>query len=277
MIENARTGYTGLQGDLKREDFQILTDEAFKRVYATHKILNAANFDESDIMTDYFFVGYFSDIKFKLENVTAREKMTEEERSQLIKEQAEEQARLEEKERQYREEQKAREAEAEARRKEEEKDLKLINSTARITDLKDNEKYYIYDLIGGLGKECNENELKETLERTQTNYKKVEIAREIDLNRDAFAAFNKYYLNDFDFLRGFGGYLWDDENNEITEYKNCIAIYSDDVLKLVIDPEGYSYARYVILPTDSTTDSRKQPRPDIEQILRAYGLQSDPR
>lgn len=277
MIECGRAGYTGLQGDLKREDFQILTDEAFKRVYAAHKILNAANFDKSDSMTDYFCVGYYSDVKFKLENVTAREKMTEEERSQLIKEQEEEQARIEDEERRCQEEQKAREAEAEARRKEEEKDSKLINSTARVTDLKDNEKYYIYNLVGGLGKECNEAELKETLERTKTEYKKVEITREIDLNRDAFAAFNKYYLNDFDFLRGFGGYLWDDEKNEIIEHKNCIAIYCDDVLRLVIDPEGYSYARYVMITTDSTTDSRKQPRADIEQILRAYGLQSDPR
>ena len=70
-------------------------------------------------------------------------------------------------------------------------------------------------------------------------------------------------MSDYSFLENMGGSRTDDrriqsmkdynmmsedERNTVEWYNfNCVAIYCDNELKLIIDPQGYSYARYVFV------------------------------
>ena len=68
-------------------------------------------------------------------------------------------------------------------------------------------------------------------------------------------------LDDYSFLSGMGGTATDDnriicmedyqrmseeEKDSVEWYNNkCVAIYCDNTLKIIVNPEGYNYARYV--------------------------------
>jgi hypothetical protein len=64
-----------------RNDYYNITTAFFEKICAVFKIANQWNYDKSDIMTDYFDVGYYLDIDIKApEDFTPREEMTVEER-----------------------------------------------------------------------------------------------------------------------------------------------------------------------------------------------------
>ena len=87
------------------------------------------------------------------------------------------------------------------------------------------------------------------------------VARNIYFDSATYEMFANQLLDDYSFLAGMGGSATDDnrvncdedyqrmskEERETVEWYNnkCVAIYCDNVLKLVINPEGYNYARYV--------------------------------
>lgn len=87
------------------------------------------------------------------------------------------------------------------------------------------------------------------------------VARNVYFDSATYEMFANQLLDDYSFLAGMGGSATDDnrincdedyqrmskEERETVEWYNieCVAIYCDNVLKLVINPEGYDYARYV--------------------------------
>lgn len=106
--------------------------------------------------------------------------------------------------------------------------------------------------------------------KTEKEYTRhiCKVSKEVHFNSDDYELFSKMLLSDFTFIAGTGGTNtddnringWEDYRQMTTEEKesvefysvNCVAVYCDNKLKMVIDAQGYGYARYVYLIDDST-------------------------
>lgn len=136
---------------------------------------------------------------------------------------------------------------------------KEINNHIQIVDIAENEKYIISGfMVCGHGKECNIEELqKEGVEKG----KSALIKRELYFtDKTIYNNFCNLFLHDFDFLKGFGGAGTLDKRVTKENYMqltsrqredikwilwDCVAVFLNGELKLIIDPEKYSYSRYV--------------------------------
>ena len=192
--------------------------------------------------------------------------MTAEERAQLEKdlaaEAAAEAARLEEYRRQ-------REKEAEEAKKAEEQereDLAQIAEAVTVEDLPAEKQYFIRGLSAGIGKECSLDELRDGIRSTVD----AKISRRVTFSSEkAFEVFGRRLLCDFDFVAGMGGTATDDarvtdsnfrqltrEQRETVKFYacECVAVYCEGLLRLVVNPEGYNYCRYCYLPGAETRE-----------------------
>ena len=253
----------------ERNECPELTTAFYNKCLAVYKIANQWNYDNSDIMTDYFDRGYYLDIDIKKpEDFQPREEMTEAEcedyAEEVRQEEAQRKADFERWEKEQEEAKKAREA-YEAQRK---IDRDIIANGTEVQDLPESEHIYITNLVGGIGKEANITELEETIAESCSTYEAL-ITRKVNfLNVEAYEAFTKHFLDDFSFLEGMGGtatedvrletasdlYRLNEEQRETvkTYMTNCVGIYLNGELKLVSDPEGYSYSRYTYRPTEES-------------------------
>lgn len=269
----------GRCGDVSEEYNEVLTPEALERIQAIYKIANAWNFDHSDPMTDYFCVGYYFDMPIKICGaLEIREHMTTEEAAQL-------QADLDRKEKEEAERLAAWKKEEEENRKAAEEYerkhaamVETVKNGATVEDLEEFRRYFVRDLLEPLWNK--ENTIEEY--RAQLNGERegapapvrtdAQIFREVRFTPEAFEAFSQMFLTDFDFLAGFGGSATDDPRiNDINDFytmtaeerktvkwyqTNCVAVYCENVLRLVIDPQGHNYARYVFFPDELTTSEK---------------------
>ena len=256
--------------NLTRADYCELTTNFYERLQKIWKIANQWNYDNSDLMTDYFDVGYYLDIDIKKpEDFQIRETMTEQEKADFIAEQEEEQKRLEEAERKFKEEEEREKKAYEERRKREQEARENIENSVLILDLNEQEQIYITALAGGIGKECNLSELDKRIAEVYTERQDALITRKITFtNYKAFSDFSKMFLYDFDFIDRSGGTGSQDVRLEEVEefYKlnkkqldsikfyltKCIAVYYDKKIQYVIDAQGYQYARYVYRLTEKS-------------------------
>ena len=253
----------------RRADYYELTTAFYNKLVAVFRIANQWNYDNSDPMSDYFDVGYYLDIDIKKPaDFSPRETMTEEEKEDYRQEQEEEQRKEEEARRKYEEEQREREAAAEAYQKREAAALDLIKNNVTVEDLDERKQIYISDIVGGIGKECNIEELENEIAENP-HYCDALITRAVTFKTaEAFRAFCDFLLCDFDFLAGFGGTASEDvrlenvrefwqlteEQRETVKFfnNNCVAVFSPAGLELVVDPQGYNYARYVFKLSDTS-------------------------
>lgn len=267
----------------ERANYPQFSTAFCEKLEAIYQIANQWNYDHSDIMTDYFDVGYYLDIDIKAGEIEPREKMTDEEREALKAEREAEEARraaeLEEWKRQEEER-----AEAARLREEERKEREeLVYNSIRVEDLEESEQLYIYGLRGGYGKECNIEEVREDM--TEQEHEAVIDRKIIFNNREAFEAFGQELLNDWLFLSGKGGtasedvriddktiYQTNEEQRESIRFYSChcVGIYLDDDLLLVIDPQGFSYARYTYInpghETRSAAEELEKMRKESESL-----------
>lgn len=241
----------------------------YEKLNSIFMIANQWNYDNSDIMTDYHDVGYYLDIDIKKpEDFEPRQEMTEEEREAYrIEEETKERERVEKLEAYKREME-----EAERQRKEYEKkqteDFSKINANIIIIDLPENEQIYIKNIIGGCGKACNLEDLDEQITDCP-HFQDALITRKLIFsNEGTYKTFTNYLLSDFDFFENKGGtasedvrlenvkniYSLNESQRESVKFfcNDCIAVYVNNDLKLVIDPQGYSYARYTYITTEET-------------------------
>ena len=258
---------------IDRANYWELTTAFYNKVVAAFKIANQWNYDNSDLMTDYHDVGYYLDIDIKKsDDFAPRQDMTEEEKAAYKAEIEEEQRQHEEAMRRIEEERKQAE---EARAKYEawsKAATAEILTDVKVIDLEEASALYFTGLVGGIGKEASAEELKETIERRNPmTGQEAKVTRKVIFSSEsAFDNFGKMFLHDFDFLAGKGGTASDDirltDNNlyykltaeqreTIKFYMNdCVAVYFNNELKFIIDPEGYNYARYVYIPTENTEE-----------------------
>lgn len=253
-----------------RDNCPELTTTFYNKCLAVFRIANQWNYDNSDSMTDYFDVGYYLDIDIKKpENFQPRENMTDEEKTAYKAEKEAEEAERAATIAKYEQEQK----EADERRKAYEAqrkiDRELIKDNITVEDLTEEKQLYITDLVGGIGKESNLKELEKEIAENP-HYSEALITRKVVFGtEEAYNVFTKYLIDDFDFIKGKGGTASEDVRLEGVEnvfckmnegqrrtvkmYMNdCVAIYLNNDLMLVSNPEGYSYSRYTYKPTKST-------------------------
>lgn len=249
----------------ERKDMRTITTAFYNKVVAVFQIANQWNYNNSDSMTDYFDIGYFLDIDIKTpENLTPREEMTEEERTAYEAEKkAEEEKRASQLAAWKAEEERRAEERAKREAWEKETTAKIYNNVS-VEDL--DEQIYITNLSGGIGKEATIDELTES---AGAPVHEALISRLIRFTDESiYNDFCNMFLYDFDFVAGFGGTASEDvrlkdydqyikmneeQRESVKMYNtNCIAVYLNNDIKLVINPEGYSYARYVYIYTNTS-------------------------
>lgn len=223
------------------------------------------NYDNSDSMTDYFDRNFYENISdWDFEET----KPTEAQKADLANFDMESKKAKEEEERQKEEEYKkylAEQEEAEKaykeRQKIEEAQKEEINNHVKIVDIAENEKYIISgSMICGYGKENNLQEILSDEEKTEKEESAL-VKRELHFaDEEIYNNFCNMFLHDFDFLSGFGGTgtldnrVTDENISQLNSKQrqdvkwilwDCVAVFLNGELKLIIDPEGYSYSRYV--------------------------------
>ena len=266
-----------------RNDYSNITTAFYNKLVAIYKIANQWNWNKSDPMSDYFDIGYFLDIEVKTpEGFTPREEMTAEERTAYEAEIAAEEARKEAEFVAWQKEQEEAKKRAEEARKEHEKQRAIIDNGTTVIDLEPEEYLYITNLHGGAGKEATLEELNETLESAHYLTEDAVITRRVIMTEEAYAAFCKMFLDDFEWLRDMGGTgsedvrleavknIWELNTEQRESIKfyicNAVAVNVGHELRLVCDPQGYSYSRYTFRPTadsqitkaSQTTEAQKE-------------------
>lgn len=228
------------------------------------------NYDNSDSMTDYFDVNFYGVYKNDIVNYNYNQREckpneTELETDFLVKKSefdAEQKKQDEERIKKAVEESKIRQAEYEKAEAERQKKIRRINKNAEIKTV----DYTILNCIDtGTSKLNNIADYETEKEYTRHICK---VSKEVHFNFDDYELFSKMLLSDFTFIANTGGTNtddnringWEDYRQMTTEEKEsvefysvgCVAVYCDNKLKMVIDAQGYGYARYVYLIDDST-------------------------
>ena len=268
----AHNSYSHMITEERAPEFTAAFREKLEAIY---RIANAWNWDNSDSMTDYFDIGYFCDIVIKCEEFEPRREMTPEEAQQVEADKAEEQRKQEEYFRQM--EQEHKEAEEAARKAQEqaEKDRKTITESAVIEEL---ETPVYYDgLHMGSGKQADIDELRESIEDRKAPSAVAQVVRVVHMSETAYNAFCHMFMYDFDFLSKMGGTATNDDR--VTEENfgrlnkaqrdsvlwfscRCVAVSVGGEIRLIIDPQGYNYSRYVMLPGEDFRQVEEPQNPE---------------
>ena len=263
--------------DINSIDIRLLSspfakdsEEVKAIVHYVYKFADSYNYDNSDYYSDYCDVNFYgvyesniisweyeqTEMTVEMKNISdkfleckAEWEKTEAERKD--KELAERmiQMEIERKESERREaERQARHNEIEANHTVNEVEYFVMNvDTARVNKL---------DSVDEI--ECYEEHGREN----------CKVTREVHFSEKIYQMFAKQLLDDYSFLAGMGGTDTDDfriqsmkdyemmdkDERETVEWycTNCVAVYCDNELKLVIDPQGYSYARYTYVVDDKS-------------------------
>lgn len=265
-----KDGYNSIHVYLLSSPFAIDSEAVKAIVHYAYEFAQSFNYDNSDSMTDYFDVNFYgvyeSDIasSYHYEQREANVAEYNVEQDFLTKKAAFDAEKREREEREFQERMAQMEVErAESAKREAERQHRheIIESGAMVQDV----NYFILgcdttntrkeDSVNGYTDDCGgEYEVKHHRENCK-------VARNVYFDSATYEMFANQLLDDYSFLAGMGGSATDDnrvncdedyqrmskEERETVEWYNieCVAIYCDNVLKLVINPEGYNYARYV--------------------------------
>ena len=152
-----------------------------------------------------------------------------------------------------------------------------IAAHVEILDLQSSEQIAAVGLLESYGKENTLEEVRKSIEERRAEGRESRtdavISRKVNFkDRRIFDNFCGMLLRNFEFLNGKGGTMSDDarltedmelfrlneEQRESVKFFliDCVAVYLDGVFQFVIDPQGFSYARYVLI-ADEATDSYK--------------------
>lgn len=265
-----KNGYNSIYVHLLTSPFTIDSEALKAIVHYAYIFAQSFNYDNSDSMTDYFDVNFYgvyeSDIVSSYRYEQLESNMTEHNIEQeFINKKAvfeEEKRKREEKEFQERMTQmEVERAESAKREAERQQKHNIIESKAIVEDA----EYFVLkcdttnaskeDTINGYTNDYNEEiEVKHYRENCK-------VARNIYFDSATYEMFINQLLDDYTFLSGMGGTATDDnriicmedyqrmskeEKDSVEWYNNkCVAIYCDNTLKIIVNPEGYNYARYV--------------------------------
>ena len=252
--------------------FAIDSDELKAIVHYAYEFAQSYNYNNSDPYSDYYDVNFYGAYEHDIVKSYRYEQreMTDSERNISEAFKAEKSAfDIAEEERKKKElEESIKKAEIE-RKKAEERAIKenLIHDKIESSFVENTVDYFVMDVLAPeLNKNCTVEEIMNCGEYTRENCK---VSKEIHFDKETYNLFAERLLDDYSFLDGMGGTITDDlriqsmqdyERMDETERKtvewynhNCVSVYCDDELKLVIDPQGYSYARYTFIVDSEST------------------------
>lgn len=221
------------------------------------------NYNNSDSMTDYFDVNFYGVYKNDIVNYNYNQREckpneTEIETDFLAKKSefdVEQKKQEEERIKKGVEEYKIRQAEYKKAEAERQKKIHRIEKNAEI-------KTVNYTIVNAILKANKDDNLDHTEIYDEKQCRETcQVSREVHFTTEVYALFEKQLMSDYSFFDGMGGSRTDDrriqssidydmmteEERETVEWYNidCVAIYCDGELKLIVDPQGYNYARYV--------------------------------
>lgn len=245
------------------------SDEVKAIVKYTEKFRESYNYDNSDSMTDYFDVNFYGSYGCSWEYQQREMTVSEMNMSARFAESkaAWEAAEAERIQREYEERARQREIERkEYERISAEQDAKAahIEEVAEVADA----NFAVVGCVDTGYSKCSD--IKRYTEDNEREGRRVvcKISRTVTLDRENYKDFCGLLLHDFSFVAGMGGTSTDDarvsseidfqhmtkDERETVEfyYVNCVAIYCENELKFVVDPQGYNYCRYVYLVDEQT-------------------------
>lgn len=234
-------------------------------VHYAYKFADSYNYDNSDSMTDYFDVNFYGVYESSIVNYNYQQReATEEETAMCVVFQnnkdefdAAEEIRKQKEFEEYMKQREIEKVEAEKAEEIRKANVETIEENHEIKEVN-------YTIINALLKANKDNNLDDTeyYDEKQTR-NACQVSREVHFTKEVYSLFERQLLSDFSFLAGMGGSRTDDrriqdmkdyqmmskEERETVEWYNydCIAIYCDNELKFIIDPQGYDYARYVYI------------------------------
>lgn len=245
--------------------------------------LQSYNYDNSDPMTDYFDVHFYG--SFVIASDYTQTTPTPEQSASaadFAERKADHEAAAEARRAAELEEQKRR-IEIERQEAEEREKLRTVQAAeiaehVTVCDLDTADQIAVVGLLEAYGKENTLAEVWDSIYERRAegreNRADAVISRKIHFT-DAriFEKFCTMFLQDFDFLTGKGGTATEDVRvtlNNVDKlnqpqresvkfyFCDCIGVYLNGVFQFVIDPQGFSYARYILM-SDDDTDSYKAP------------------
>lgn len=272
---SVKSDYNSIDIELLSSPFAKDSEEVKAILHYVYKFANSYNYDNSDLMTDYFDVNFYMGnergiLSWKYEQTEATEaiqsmsvafaeKKAEFETAEKVRMQKEREAYLAQREadeRAYQEQEKQRKI-----------DHQAVENGVKVVDLEDG--YFLLNLLSPhCNKMCTVSEIESQIKEGSYSTVVCNVSREVHMTAEINNLFKNMLLDDFSFLAGMGGSRTDDnrisamidyghmskEERETVEWynDNCVAIFCNGKLAMVCDPQGHSYARYAFLPGDST-------------------------
>ena len=246
-----------------------------------YRYTDSYNYNHSDIMTDYFDVNfygsyhpynitdsyYFEQREETVSEMRIRQDFEEAMEDWRLAEELREQAEAEERIKRMEQERIEREEYEKIRQENHEKieqNAKVYNADYFILNLK--ERGRKEDHVEGYMKDydCEPGDEDCNLWKRMD----AKVARNVYMDAETYDLFSHSLLDDYSFLEKMGGSMTEDnriesmtdyyqmskEERETVEWYSykCVAILVGDKLMMVIDPQGYDYARYCFFPDEET-------------------------
>ncbi len=266
---------SSVKTEIKSSPFAYGSDELEAIIDYAYAYVQSYNYNSSDSMTDYFDVNFYGSYRSSICDKWNYEQQGEPD-AEMAKSFRENKAAWEQEEKERRE---RRLQEAEERRRKEAEEAKEIErrQAANRERIEKNAKivevdYFLVDCLDNHESKCsNVSRYFEYDEETSRTVAK--ISREVHLNAEDYDILSKQLIDGFTFFAGKGGSATDYRRlNSMTDYyhmsdavrktvewysDDCIAVFCDDELKFIVNPEGYSYARYVYTTDAQTKKAEK--------------------
>lgn len=252
--------YNSIRVELLESPFSRNSEALKAIVNYAYTYTQSWNYNNSDLMTDYFDVNFYStcEVSYNYNQRECKPNETELETDFLAKKSefdAEQKKQKEERIKKGVEEYKIRQAEYEKAEAERQQKIHRIEKNAEI-------KTVDYTILNAILKANKDDNLDHTEIYDEKQCRETcQVSREVHFTTEVYALFEKQLMSDYSFFDGMGGSRIDDrriqssidydmmteEERETVEWYNidCVAIYCDGELKLIVDPQGYNYARYV--------------------------------
>lgn len=268
-----KSDHLSISVKLKAAPFDIESKENAALIHYAFKFADSYNYNNSDAYSDYFDVNFYGVYE---SNILDRYEYTKTEYTDaakisalFAKKTAEAKAEAEKKALEE-----AKKAEAEAKKtaelyakieKSRKKNLKIIENNHIVKDV----DFFALDVIAPhLNKNDSIKEINELISNPVNNpdsfYREnCKVSKAVYFTEKIYNLFANQLLDDYSFLANMGGTSTDDfrcgsfydyqmlsdkEKTTVEMYcSNCVAIYADSELKLIIDPQGFSYARYTFI------------------------------
>lgn len=255
--------YNSIRIDLLASPFCSESDEIKAIIHYAYKFAESYNYNNSDSMTDYFDVNFYGVYESSILSYHYEQKEMTDDDKEMCKVFQQNKADFEaaeeiRKQKEFEEQMKQREIE-EAKAK---KRAEIRKANEKIIEDNHTVKKVNYTIVNAILKANKDDNLDHTEIYDEKQCRETcQVSREVHFATEVYALFEKQLMSDYSFFEGMGGSRTDDrriqsstdynmmteEERETVEWYNidCVAIYCDGELKLIVDPQGYNYARYV--------------------------------